>query len=177
MMQTAKSLFVTKPREGYDFSVSLARIAGMIFIVACHIGNHFNNAIVSQVFNVGVPLFFVISGGLCADKEIKQPRQWLAQRFARLYMPLLAWALYYLISALIQQNGHLEKDTVFALVLMLFNLQGLRHFFTGFISVDGPWFFTIIMICYALVIPYKRLEKKFNTRNGEFFTGGGGYLY
>lgn len=42
----------------------------MLLIVGCHIGHHYQNAILSQIFNVGVPLFFIISdGGLYAKKK------------------------------------------------------------------------------------------------------------
>ena len=69
-----------------DYAVSLARILGMLCIVACHIGNYFSNSLVSQLFNVGVPLFFVISGGLYANRKIEKPHLWLANRILRLYI-------------------------------------------------------------------------------------------
>ena len=47
----------------------------MLLIVGGHIGNHYQNAILSQIFTVGVPLFFIISdGGLHAEKKRESKR-------------------------------------------------------------------------------------------------------
>lgn len=142
-----------------DAAVSLARIIGMLFIVACHIGNYFSNPVVSQIFNVGVPLFFAISGGLYADRTIDNPSEWLINRILRLYKPLAAWILYSIISLLLKNGGCLPKESIGNLLLLLFNLQGLNHLFPKFKPVNGPWFFTIIMLCYLLLIPYKKIEE------------------
>lgn len=130
----------------------------MMSIVACHISNHYHNAIASQVFNVGVPLFFIISGTIYANRSINMPRQWLMDRYFRLYMPLLAWIIYYTLHSLCINNGHISGDSWFCIILLLLNLQGLHHLFPNFKSIDGPWFFTIIMLCYITLIKYKKIE-------------------
>lgn len=136
----------------------------MIFIMTCHIGNYYHNVIVSQLFNIGVPLFFVISGILCARREISSPKKWLIHRFIRLYMPLLAWILYSAILA--SYKGQLlNSDTWMSLLALSINLQGLRHIFPAFPRIDGPWFFTVIMICYLIAIYWKKLEVKYSDIN------------
>lgn len=75
-------------------------------------------------------------------------------------MPLMAWFLYTLISFLIQNGGCLSRENISSLVLIFFNLQGLNHLFPKFRPVNGPWFFTIIMLCYLLLIPFKKLEQR-----------------
>ncbi len=54
----------------------------------------------------------------------------------------------------------MTSDSTISLVLILLNLQGLQHLFPTFISVNGPWFFTVIMLCYLLLIPYKKAEAR-----------------
>lgn len=156
---TIKSIFVVNNSKEIDHAISISRIVAMIFIVLCHTGNHFNNAIVSQLFNLGVPIFFVISGSLYAKKSIDNPKDWLIKRVIRLYMPLIAWTLFYIVRLICEKSLSWTTNDVVSVILLLTNLQGLQHFFTSFMSVDGPWFFTIIMFCYIVLIPLKKCEK------------------
>lgn len=80
-------------------------------------------------------------------------------RIARLYPPLLMWIVYYIIEAFF--NGRLfnSADIVITIPILFLNLQGLNHIWNGFRTINGPWFFTVIMMCYLLVIPYKMVER------------------
>ena len=64
----------------------------MLFVIICHLGSYFGLAFVGQLFNVGVPIFYLISGYLYGNAEIKDIRTWLCKRLIRLYIPLLLGA-------------------------------------------------------------------------------------
>ena len=78
-------------RRDYDYSISFVRVCAMFFIMICHVGSRFNLEVVGQFFNVGVPIFFLISGFLYGGKEITDAKQWLSKRLIRIYIPLLLW--------------------------------------------------------------------------------------
>lgn len=62
-------MFVTVSGK-YDQAVSLTRVLAMLLIVACQIGNYLEFPASAQFFNVGVPLFLVISAYLYGGKTI-----------------------------------------------------------------------------------------------------------
>lgn len=77
----------------YDYSVSVTRVCAMFFIIICHLGSYFGLVPVGQFFNVGVPIFFLISGYLYGDKKIFDTGKWIKGRLVRIYVPLLLWGI------------------------------------------------------------------------------------
>lgn len=65
----------------YDYSLSIARVIAMWFIVVCHLGSRFDSSAIAQLFNVGVPMFFMISGYLYGKRQIRKPAIWLFKRY------------------------------------------------------------------------------------------------
>ncbi len=144
--------------KGYDQSISFIRISAMIFIVICHLGSYFGSTTVSQFFNVGVHIFFLISGYLYGDRKIKEPVYWLFQRYIRLEIPASMWFLIIFVSKWIKSQPVPE---IHEGVFILLNLQGLNFIFSSMKDLFiGPWFFTNIMGCYILMLCYLQIEKK-----------------
>ena len=159
-------------KSGYDLAISIIRICAMIFIVICHLGSYFGITAVGQFFNVGVPIFFLISGYLYGDKEIKEPVYWLFQRYIRLEIPACIWFIIICLSAWIK---HQPTPELHEGVFLLLNLQGLHFIFSSMKNLFiGPWFFTNIMGCYILLLCYLRIEKK-HPRIYHVFDNGGVY--
>lgn len=62
-------------------SIQYLRVLAMMMIVACHLVVHSENLYLqmsAQFLNVGVSIFFIISGFLYGVKMIKEDRHYLA---------------------------------------------------------------------------------------------------
>ena len=154
----------------YDYSISFTRICAMFFIIICHLGSHFGSVFVGQLFNVGVPIFYLISGYLYGNTKIKNVRTWLCKRLIRLYIPLLVWGMCIFSIRIIRGNALPSlKENIF----FLLNLHGLNFLFYNMPDLAlGPWFFTVIMFCYFFVAAYQRLEQRHRIVNRIFHYGG-----
>ena len=156
-----------------DYSVSLTRVVATLFIVICHLGSHFNSILVGQFFNVGVPIFFLISGYLYGDKKINNVGDFLFKRYVRLEIPALLWLSITCISSFAKKKSFQNTHEV---VFLLLNLQGLGFIFTRMQNLFiGPWFFTCIMFCYVLLVILRRIELKHS--NIQIVTNKGGLLF
>lgn len=153
-----------------DYSVSFIRVWAMLFIVICHVANYFGYSTLAQFFNVGVQIFFMISGYLYGNRVIDNTGYWLYKRYIRLEVPAIIWLIMICISASIR------KTTLPALhecVFLLLNLEGLNFIFSNIKDLFiGPWFFTNIMCCYLLLLCYLRIEKKHPNIINIFSNGG-----
>lgn len=73
--------------------ISVVRIVGMFLIFATHLFLGFYGSSLGYFFNVGVPLFFIISGYLYGKKEIKEPLNWYFRRFVKICIPMYIFVL------------------------------------------------------------------------------------
>lgn len=154
----------------YDYSISFTRICAMFFIIICHLGSYFGSVFVGQLFNVGVPIFYLISGYIYGNTQISNTRTWLYKRLIRLYIPMLLWGICFFSISIIR-GGVLPsiKEGIF----FLLNLHGLNFVFYKMPDLAiGPWFFTVIMLCYFFVAIYQRVEKRHEIVKGIFYYGG-----
>lgn len=158
-------------KKTYDDSISFIRVMAMAFIVICHLGTHFGNAAVGQFFNVGVQIFFLISGYLYGGRIITEPGNWLFKRYIRLEIPALLWLALYWVFAVAGKNPFPAPHQI---AFILLNLEGLDFILSAMPGdiVIGPWFFTNIMACYILFLLYQRLEEK-HAWAGRIFSYGG----
>lgn len=139
----------------YDYSISLLRIIACSMIVLTHICAYLNQPIIGEFFNVGVHIFFFISGFLYSGKKIQDGRSFIISRTIRIFIPLYLWIL---VNVVVLKRISL---TPYKLVMTLLNLQGLHIISDIFPKVNAPWFLTIIYICYLLLIPFKKMESKY----------------
>ena len=98
-------------REKYSFSISCIRVVATLLIILCHVVQEYNNSILAmtgQIFNVGVIIFFFMSGFLYGDKEITNVGKWISNRFVRLMLPIYIFLIYLLVIFLFQ-NLTLDK--------------------------------------------------------------------
>lgn len=115
----------------YDQAVSLTRVLAMLLIVACHIGSDFWFPAAAQFFNVGVPLFFVISAYLYGGKMIPSWKVFLTKRWCTLLLPVDLWYVI-LVTVIWLWTGEMPgwKGTL----LLLSNLQGMGFVYGGYSS-------------------------------------------
>ena len=126
----------------YDATVSIVRVVAMFFIIICHLGSYFSANIIAMFFNVGVHIFFLISGYLYGAKSIENTPQWLFKRYLRLVIPSVIWLLIIVLSAVFHRN---ELPQIHEMVFLILNLQGLNFIFSAMKDLFiGPWFFTNI---------------------------------
>lgn len=129
-------------------------------IVLCHVMSYLGYTMLGQFFNVGVPVFLLISGYLYGNKDIKNYKKWYIQRTKKILLPYYIFVIFILVISL--NSGGMLTDIIF-----LLNLRGITFLFDGIIQSDLAypelthlWFLTVIMLCYLLVI----LVKKINIR-------------
>lgn len=151
-----------KMQKKTDGSVSLVRITGMVCILLCHLSTWLGFFSLTQLFNVGVPVFLLISGYLYGEKQPK-PIPFLKKRYVKLTVPVILFVLVLAVYFLASGSGDANYA---AIPLFLFNLQG-ASFLTGWIpylefcsGTAHLWFLTVLMVCYGIMLFVKRLEKK-----------------
>lgn len=67
-------------------SISYIRLIAMFFIIICHFLQYYDNEL-AWWFNVGVQIFFIISGFLCGGKEINDPIAFIVRQFKKILIP------------------------------------------------------------------------------------------
>ena len=150
-----------------NYSISIIRVLAMISIIIGHflsmIGiNHF------QFGAIGVEIFLFISGWLYSEKRIENSKKWLIQRWKRLIIPY--WiVLFFLI--LLQFVNHYKID-IQSIILFFLNLQGINKVFTNIAispisGIGQTWFLTVLMICYGIMLLFKKNSKVENYIRGH----------
>ena len=129
------------------YFISWLRAFAMLCIILCHLTQHAPHAIVrdtAMFFNIGVELFFIISGfcfGL--QQKINSPAKWYARRAKRILVP---YELFLGVLALI----YLAKGMSFNAqnwLSCIFCYQGAK---VGVLGAEQTWFMTTMMLCYLI---------------------------
>lgn len=142
-----------------SMALSIIRVLAMMLIVACHVCQCYGYKI-AFVLNVGVQVFFIISGFLYGKLDSPQsPFEFYKKRFVKVYLPYILWVL--LIVVLYSVFG-LYRVTIKQIVFYVLNLQS---FATPIEGLNHLWFLTVLMFCY-LTTPW---VKKFITKHELWF--------
>ena len=114
----------------------------MALIIACHFFQYYGNELCYWL-NVGVQVFFVISGFLYGNKDIDKPLDFLAKRFKKLLIPywLFLFVAIVLYAAFSRESLHISE--VLKSIVCADTIKGLGHL----------WFVGYILFCYLLT-PY-----------------------
>lgn len=169
-------------KKEYFYNISLLRMLAMLSIVVCHILQYYGH-ILAWWFNVGVDVFFVISGYLYglrnyefanAKECFSFAKEFYRKEFLKLIIP------YYLMLIVVIPLYVLFKVNSLAQLaeLIVFQNSGVNGF-------GHLWFFHYIFVCYFLTpFWYFIPEKKWKTSMlmillSVFFclAGGGGVWY
>ena len=79
-----ETIAITKQRKNY--SISLLRLIAMLFIVLCHFFQYYDVEL-AWWFNVGVQMFFCISGFLYANKKIDSAIDFITRNLQKILIP------------------------------------------------------------------------------------------
>ena len=127
--------------DKYDYSISAIRFIAMLMIITCHFMQYLGMES-AWWFNVGVQVFFVISGFLYGKKTIEQPLEFYKKSFSKILIPYWAFLLIAVIVQRIFVPDMFSWGKTFMAFLCLDRLPGLEHL----------WFVQTILICY-LILP------------------------
>ena len=141
-----RTLQISEKKESLDFIVWVRAIS-VFLILLCHLTQTHENAYVvmsSQIFNVGVYIFLVISGFLFGHQGISGSYgEWMIRRAKRIFLPYWIF-LGLLITVLLV--GHISIDKT-ALVRSILGLQGFNYVLPG---AQHTWFISAILLFYVM---------------------------
>jgi peptidoglycan/LPS O-acetylase OafA/YrhL len=134
-------------------SIAIIRILATLFIVVCHLGTYYQSSAITQFFNVGVPIFFLISGYLYGQRTISKWRHWYIKRWCILMIPCYIW---FIILAIFALTAFFVFPSVQYYFLLLCNLQGIDFLCSHIKIASYPglgqlWFMTALMLCYFIL--------------------------
>lgn len=145
---------IKKFSEDQSLAISNIRALSVMMIVNCHILQAIDNRW-AWVLNVGVQIFFCMSGFLHAGKYKNNYWTFVLAKVERVYVPyIIYFTLVLLIYLLFRRDlvttrnllGHIS-----ALQAFTGTLEGLGHL----------WFITIILLCYLLTPVAEKLYGKY----------------
>lgn len=134
-------------------AISLIRMISFIFIIACHILQGLGNELAFW-FNVGVQIFFVVSGFLFAQKEIKNAKEWYIKRIKRIMVPYLLFLVIFVLFKILISHDYVNPKALVSAVL------GLQGFTSSINGLSHTWFISYILICYLITPLLQKLDIK-----------------
>ena len=142
-------------------TISIIRNISMFLIILCHYVSWFPSiSWTGQFFNVGVPLFFIISGFLYGTKKILSKRDFFIGRLKKIIIPLY---VYYLLMSIIllvfDQGGNYEYLQIIKVILCL---QGFCGGNIGNIISSHLWFISYILLCYILTPFLQKFKNRYS---------------
>lgn len=114
----------------------------MCSIIACHFCQYYDSEW-AWWLNVGVQVFFIISGFLYGTKTIVEPISWLRKQFKKILVPYYIFLLFAIIGYTIVAPEQIGLKNVTAAILTVGQIKGISHL----------WFVSNILFCY-LITPY-----------------------
>ena len=136
-------------------SISCIRLVAMLLIISCHICQYYGNEL-AWWLNVGVQIFFVLSGFLYGNKRIDEPIEWIRKQFVKILPTYYLFIFITVILYLIFSPETLSIKEIAGSIFCVGTLKGIGHL----------WFVGNILICYLLT-PYldwifrRNAERKF----------------
>ena len=144
-----------------DWTVSKIRMLATLMVVALHISQHLERRIanlhyVTDWLNLGLVLFFTISGFLYSNRTVENEGKWLRDRLKKLIIPSEITVFFTILfySVLIGKIG--AKKIVFSVLAGL----GLEAFLPEGWMFIQLWFLTYIFVCYASIPFIQKLDVK-----------------
>ena len=138
--------------------IYILRIVAITCIVVCHLLQYYQN-IWCQIFNIGVQVFWAMSGYLYGRKTIDNWDVFYKRRLIKVYVPFIVWTfgvifVYYFKGVDISIN---HVGTYF------FSFQGETHFFAryGLKGLGHLWFLTSLWLCYFSLPLLQYLKKNY----------------
>lgn len=123
------------------------RFLGVILILLCHYTEQSINVwcnMSAQFFNIGVPIFIILSGFLFGVREGgKNALSWYIRRIKRIYIPYELFVIILAVITLLCGGNIITSD-------WLFLVLGLQGSVVGVYGAEQTWFITALLFCYLL---------------------------
>lgn len=136
-----------------DITISVIRFISLLMIISCHILQGLGMEAAFWV-NVGVQMFFFISGYLYGFKDIENAKEFYINRLKRILIPYI---MIFIIMLIIE---YLYSNTIYASSTIVCNLLGLQSFCGALITLTNTWFISYILICYAITPLLQKINLK-----------------
>ena len=122
-------------------AISYLRVIALISIVACHLLQAMDNKW-AWVLNIGVQVFFFISGFLYGHKDIQDWVHWYKYRFWKIYIPFVITAIVFIICYKVFTTTEVKFSNLISYITA-------TQWFGGRVKGLGHlWFVTAILLCY-----------------------------
>lgn len=120
----------------------------MTFILLCHYLGQGSNPIMwnlAQFFNIGVPIFFIISGYLAGihGSRGKNWISWYLSRLKRIFVPYEIFLVILAVVTVLARQTIIVKNWLF----LIFGFQGTN---VGVLGAEQTWFISSLLICYSI---------------------------
>ena len=125
--------------ENRNASISLIRCLAMIFIVTCHLFQFYDNEL-AWWFNVGVQIFFSISGFLYGNKKIDDAIGFVLNNFKKILIPYFSFLFPCIVLYFIFAKDHISIFLALKSILCSGTIAGIGHL----------WFISYILFCYTI---------------------------
>lgn len=123
------------------------RFLGVISILLCHYTEQSTSILLNmsaQFFNIGVPIFIILSGFLFGVREGgKNALSWYIRRIKRIYIPYELFVIILAVITLLCGGNIITSD-------WLFLVLGLQGSVVGVYGAEQTWFITALLFCYLL---------------------------
>lgn len=135
-----EAVAITKPQKNYG--ISLLRFIAMLFIVLCHFFQYYGVEL-AWWFNVGVPMFFCISGFLYANKRIESTIDFIGKNLQKILIPYFCFLVPIIVVYFFFARDSITRTSVVSALLTNGAIKGIEHL----------WFIPYILFCY-IITPY-----------------------
>lgn len=135
-----------------DNAISMIRLIALFMIIGCHILQGLNNKWAFWV-NVGVQIFFFISGFLYGKKEIKNVKKFYMERIKIILIPYtILFIIMLVLETLILKNYYSWN-------LIIGSFLGFGGFHGNIKTLSHTWFISYILLCYLFVPLFQKIFK------------------
>ena len=131
----------------------MIRLLAMMLIISCHICQYLDNEW-AWWLNIGVQIFFILSGYLYGGKEIKDPIKWIGQQFKKILIRYYIFLFIAIGLYIIFVSNVLSIESIVSSFFCVGVIKGIGHL----------WFVGYILFCY-LITPYLSQLTSFRYRS------------
>lgn len=124
-----------------SLAVSYLRVLALLSIISCHVLQAMDNRW-AWVLNMGVQVFFFISGFLYGHKDVQDWVRWYKNRFKKIYFPFIITAVVFMICYKVFTTTEVKPRSVLAYI------TATQWFMGGVKGLGHLWFVTAILLCY-----------------------------
>lgn len=146
-MSSEKSL-----EKKIDLKISIIRLISLVMIISCHI-LQFLGMEAAFWLNIGVQIFFFISGFLYGKKDITNVSAFYKNKIIKILLPYTVCAIIVFI---------IEKVFIkisYGKIFLIGTFAGFQGFMGTLKTLSHTWFVSYILICYLITPVLERIFK------------------